>query len=156
MPGNAVLRIVAGLALGWSLSCCAAAGESAGSISLAADDLLAGRALAALTDLSEADHELDQSTLAADVLTRRVALTLVEATPATARQALAHALGAEWWHDGARIRFGRGGHPSGVAEVKLHPSSLQGDVPAELLVRQVLAPWLAVPGAGLAYLAEEG
>ncbi|HYE04084.1 MAG TPA: hypothetical protein VEL07_01075 [Planctomycetota bacterium] len=160
MPGNAALRTVAGLALGWALAWapagCASAGEVEGAISLAADDLVVGGALAALTDLAEADHELDQSTLPADTLMRPAALTLVDATAATARQALAHALGAEWWHDGARIRFGRGGRPSGTPAVRLHPSSLQDDVGAELLVRQVLAPWLDVPGAGLAYLAEEG
>lgn len=152
--GTVARRVLAAVAL--ALAAGAGAGEPAATISLAADDLVTGHALATLTDLSEIDHELDQSTLAADTLTQPVALTLIDATPATARQALAHALGAQWWNDGARIRFGRGGHPSGAAVVRLHPSSLNHDPGAEQLMRQVMAPWLAVPGAGLAYLAEEG
>jgi hypothetical protein len=120
----------------------------------------ASAALAGLSELAGQPFELGVDQLLAGQTSRRVTLALVDAPPAAARQACAHALRC-WWAerpggDGRGTLLTALPHlPQGVLQVRSRASGLRGDAAIEEVVRRLLEPWLD-GGAGLGLEPSDG
>lgn len=86
-----------------------------------------------------------------------VTLALTNASTASARQALAHAMGTWWFANraGAVVFIVSPGVPLGLCESRIRTSTLIGAEWSVAVVEQLLAPWMA-NDAGLSYDAVEG
>ena len=134
----------------------ASAGEAR--ISLVLDGQVAHAALGLAVRLGAVEQEIDPAELGAGAGVEPVVLALIDATPATVRQAFAHALG-RWWTmtPSGAIRYQRAaGLPTGDLTVRTHTTGLVRQPEAEARVRALLTPWLAEPAAGLTYESAEG
>jgi hypothetical protein len=150
-------RCVAAALLALALGTAACGDELRSSrVSLAALGTDAASALAALAAVGSA-CEFDVEALVAGLGSARLDVVLVDAPPASQRQALAHALGC-WWaarSDGGTVFTGSRHLPLGPLEVTSATSSLGGRLGAEDLVRRLLEPWLGAD-TGLSLLPGEG
>ena len=134
----------------------ASAGEAR--ISLSLDGQVAHAALGLAVRLGAGEQEIDPAELGSGAGAEPVVLSLVHASPATLRQAFAHALG-RWWtvSPSGAIRYQRAaGLPAARLTVRTHTTGLVRQNGVEARVRALLTPWLAEPAAGLTYEASEG
>lgn len=116
------------------------------------------RTLTVLSDLCEAGQELGTDDLIAGMGDQTITLALADASPATQRQAVAHALGC-WWalHPDKGVVYTRGqAMPCGTLNVRTYTSGLRGGKDWEDLVRQIMKPWLSAPNSGLSYQGDIG
>jgi hypothetical protein len=120
------------------------------------------QALAAVSQLNGTDQEMCEDDLLAKLGSRLVTFRLVDAAAAGQRQAIAHALDT-WWQINPdprkreRILYCRAQSlPHGVIEPRTHTSTLAKNPGIEPVVTSLMRPWLDMPDAGLAYVAEDG
>jgi len=114
-------------------------------------------ALTTLTEMTATTFELDTACLVEGLGSARLAFSLVDASPASRRQALAHALGC-WWALSAhgRIVLTRSPLlPQGPLLVTTCTSTLVHVPGYEELIHRLLVPWLG-GDAGLSLLPDTG
>jgi hypothetical protein len=132
-----------------------AAGESR--IDLDPGQRDSGAVLGALSALTGERHELAIDLLVAGLGDARPLLRLSQATPAGARQALAHALDA-WWlgdADGGVTYLRARRLPHGRLGVRSLTSVVRGRPGVERIVSELLDPWLG-GDAGISLTSEDG
>lgn len=156
-PDRSRLRRAPAL-LAWLLSGCAWAemAPAATRLTLTVTDQEASVALATLTNLAGVSFDLDLDLLVAGVGGAKPAFTLVKASPAGVRQAVAHALDAWWVNTNGGVLLLRNRRlPHGPLSVRSLTSSLRYQPAAEALVRRLLDPWLG-GDAGVSLLPSDG
>lgn len=138
--------------------CLVCAGLGAATVDLALRHHDPQAVLAALRNLDIGRHEVPIGVAAASALPRAVTVHLAQADAAAVRQALAFALDAWWAQDdqGATLYRPDLVLPLGPLSSRTYTSNLIGRLDRERLVQEVLAPWLALPGCGLALDAGSG
>jgi hypothetical protein len=114
-------------------------------------------ALTTLTEMTTTRFELDVSALVEGLGSANLAFLLLDASPASRRQAIAHALGC-WWADTPAhgVILTHASHlPNGPLLVNSFTSTLIRYPAYEDLVRRLLLPWLG-GDAGLSLLPDSG
>ncbi len=129
-----------------------------GAASVAIDGRPADEAAALISRLTGQEHRLSLAASMTGLNDRPVRLVLIDASPGTTKQALAHAL-ACWWvraSDGAILYQQDAPLPVGPLRSRTHSSGLSGTVANERRLRQLLSPWLGDPHSGLAAVGDGG
>lgn len=126
-------------------------------ISYVAPDQEVATLIAALGTFSGENIQADVDLLVAGINATRGSLRLVNAGPASCRQALAYALDC-WWArgiDGSIVLTANDRLPRGQLDVRTLTSTLRRQAALQPMIEHFLAPWLGGQ-AGLSYLPAEG
>ena len=153
---NQRLRWLVGFCL-WCFTIVSWSGEVAVSrVTYSATDQEVSDLIAGLGSLNGDAYQPDIHMLLAGIGTTRATMSLVDASPATCRQALAFALDCWWANDSdGNIALLTGNNPpQGPLLVRTCSSTLRRQPTIPPLVERLLAPWLS-GDAGLSYLPED-
>jgi hypothetical protein len=153
---NHRLRWLVGLCA-WCVTIVSWSGEAAVSrVTYNATNQEVSDLIASLGSLNGDAYQPDINLLLAGISATRATISLVDASPATCRQALAFALDCWWANDSdGNIALLTGNNPpQGPLLVRTCTSTLRRQPTIPPLVERLLAPWLS-GDAGLSYLPED-